>query len=87
MIEKQYYVRVTYIPDTYDDRRQDGTYLIKHFDEVMDKCMGIDTRIVSYSGTPASAYYFECVVDSLKAAERIEKVIEAILTRYKYRGM
>ena len=85
MIEKQFYVLVGDEPDCYEDRRQDGTYLIKNFDEVEEKILSKDNRIVHYSGTPASSPYYECVVDSLKQAQHIEKFIEAVLTRYKYR--
>jgi hypothetical protein len=85
MITKQYYIRVDYIPATYEDERQDGTSQIKHFDEVQDKVMNKDSRMVSYTGTPASDPYFECVVSSPLVAEHIHKFIQAVLTRYNYR--
>jgi len=79
MITKQYYVRVDYVPDS-DERGR-----IKYFDEVIDKVMSIDNRICHTGHTYASDAYYDCVVDSLKEAESIEKTIEAILTSYKYR--
>ena len=71
-IEKQYYIRVDYEPATDDNRRQDGTYLIKWFDEVQDEIMAIDARICMVDGTPASSPYIECIVGSLKVAEHID---------------
>ena len=85
-IEKQYYIRVEYIPATEDDRRQDGTYLIKHYDEVQAALMAIDDRICLVDGVgDIFNSYVECVVDTLMVAEHIEKVVMNVLTRYNYR--
>lgn len=84
-ITKQYRIEVVYIPAVHDDRREDGTYLIKHFDEVQDALLNIDNRVAIIHQTPASDAYVECVVDSLDVAKHIEKVIQAVLTRYMYR--
>lgn len=79
MITEQFYIRVDYEPAT--DRRG----MIKHYDAVIDRIMSIDNRVICCGGTPASSPYIECTVDTRKTAEHIDKVIQDILTQYKYR--
>ena len=84
-IEKQFYIRVDYEPVTYPNRRQDGSYLIKYYDEVESELAEIDSRVCMMSGTPCSSPYVECTVDSMAVAKHIDKAIQAKLTKYGYR--
>lgn len=78
-IETRYHIWIDFIPPTHEERRRDGTYLIKHFDEIEEDILGIDARVSLFWGTPASDPYVECIVDSLPIAKHIDKVIQAKL--------